>query len=807
MAWSRRVLSACWSALFFCAATATILFSPTLPTLAAQTATPQRVYGSASVTATTSVIPGYEKDGATGTLAALPTAPFADRLEGGLVAIDGQGKFLFVLNQVSNNISMYQIDRSTGGLSEVPNSPFAAGPTINPNLAPSLPISLATEKNGNFLYVGYANGDSTTTSALIPFAIDAANLQIVLTPQLSLDFANGEPIQMLADPKGLRLYVGFGPDANQPGSAAGTTVFSIDPSNGVLTSIGSAGGGTGLGRAIAIDPQDRFFFDAWGQTEGFLDSGVINPVDGTSGATFTLSLGASVFPSVLLIESSGKFLYVQTGQGLLIYSINQTTGALSLVNGPLSSFAFGQGTTVSDPGGPFVYSLGHSGVDVFQVDPQTGNLVEIPGAPFSTGSPTALGGLGLAITGSATQNVSGPAVQLFPSSTDFGQATVGKTSITKIISVVNTGGQILTLNGIAITGASASDFAQSNTCGATLAVNANCSVSVLFTPSQAGAEQATLQVTDNAAGSPQGAALLGTGISSSSGVTISPVSLNFGSVIENANIAPQTIHLTNSGTSALHISAIALSGSNPGDFSQTSTCTAAPIAVQGTCVITVTFAPKAQAQRTASVIVTDDAANSPQSIALTGNVVSPFQILAAPSGSTSAAVTAGQVAQYALQLAPGPGYTGDVALSCSGAPAAASCSISPSTITVSGASATPFQVTVSTTGSALLIPLTVVGPDVRLWFVLFAVFVCLAILARVGKYNSAGGLLGMSPRTAMVVVAILSLLHVSGCGGAASSSPTPAVRAVTPKGTSIIVVTAKSGTLTPQTIQLTLTIQ
>ena len=48
-------------------------------------------------------------------------------------------------------------------------------------------------------------GDSSTTSALIPFAIDTVNPAIVLTPQLSLDLGNGAPVQILADPKGLRL--------------------------------------------------------------------------------------------------------------------------------------------------------------------------------------------------------------------------------------------------------------------------------------------------------------------------------------------------------------------------------------------------------------------------------------------------------------------------------------------------------------------------------------------------------------------------------------------------------------------------
>ena len=496
MAFFRRLAAALPVLFSSCAWCSVALFQLVVPCIAAQTTTQQRLYASSSVTTTNSVLSGFSANDTTGALTILPGASVADRLEGGLVAIDGQGRFLFVLNPTSNNVSMYQIDASTGALTEVTNSPFAAGATINPNVAPSVPISLATEKSGNFLYVGYANGDSTTTSAVIPFSIDAANLQLVLTPQLSLDFGNGAPIQMLADAKGLRLYVGLGPGGNQTGASVGTMVYSIDATNGVLTSTGNAGGGTAVGRAIAIDAQGRFFFDAWGQSSGFLDSGIISPVDGTSGVSSTIDLGSNNFISVLLVENSGKFLYAQTQTGLLIYSIDQTTGTLTQVSNPVSSFALTKGSAVADPTGPFIYSLRRAGVDVFQIDAQTGALTEISGAPFPLGSTAAAGNLGLAISESGTQNISGPAAQLFPASADFGQTTLGKTSTTKIISLVNIGNQLLGVNGIAVTGANAGEFAQASTCGATLAPNANCSISILFAPAQTVLSQASLQVTE-----------------------------------------------------------------------------------------------------------------------------------------------------------------------------------------------------------------------------------------------------------------------------------------------------------------------
>ena len=815
MAGCKRVLCALSRFYFSFAVLVAASFEFTLPDLHAQTPTQQRVYASASITSSTSALPVYTKNDTTGALTLVGNAPFADRLEGGLLAIDGLGKFLFVLNPVSNNISMYQIDSSTGALIEVPNSPFAAGTTINPNLAPSLPVSLATEKSGNFLYVGYANGDSATTSALVPFAIDTANLRLVLTPELSLDFPNGAPIQMLTDSKGLRLYVGFGPAPYQSTPGAGTTVYSIDSSNGVLTPSGNAGGGSDWGRAIAIDPQGRFFFDAWGQTEGFLDSGLISPVDGTSGANFTVRLGANVFPSVLIIESSGKFLYVQTQPGLLIYSIDQASGALTLLSGPLSSFAFGKGTVAADPMGPYVYSLGRSGIDVFQIEPVTGNLAEIPKAPFGTGVAGALGSLGLAISGTPTQNATGAAAQLFPSSTDFGSGPLAKTSATKIVSLVNTGDQILAVNGISITGTNAGDFAQSNTCSATLAPNANCSISVGFTPSQAGVEQATLEVADNAAGSPQTAVVVGTGVATTPSVTISPANLDFGTVLEGATVAAKSVQVTNSGSNTLHVSGVAMSGSNPGDFSQTNTCIAAAVATQASCSITVNFKPVAEGQRSASLVLTDDAANSPQSIPVTGSLVSPFQITTAPSGSTSANVPAGQPAQYALQLEPGSGYTGTVTVTCSGAPPGAGCSANPATITVSNGTAIPFEVTVTTSSDAFMAPPGFISPlgmtfgkrmlRLRSGTMMILISTLLALMLVVINGRELNYLRNGTIRFAGIATMAMLLLGLSGCGGGTSSKILPN-RITTPPGTSAIMVTATSGSLTPQSIQLSLTV-
>jgi hypothetical protein len=270
-------------------------------------------------------------------------------------------------------------------------------------------------------------------------------------------------------------------------------------------------------------------------------------------------------PSTLLVDGSGRFLYVQTGAGLLIYSIDATDGALTLVNGPLGTFSLAKGKAAADPAGPSVYSLGSTGVDVLQIDATTGNLIELAGAPFATGAAGTAGSLGLTISGATIRSVSGPAAQVFPAAQDFGQIVEGQTSATKIISVTNVGSQTVGISGITVTGTNEGDFAESSTCGATLAANANCSVSILFTPSLAGAEQATLQASDNAPGSPQTAALTGTGVAGRGSVTLAPASVNFGTIAQGTTTS-QMVTTTNSGSSAAHFGRGAGAGRIPEIF-------------------------------------------------------------------------------------------------------------------------------------------------------------------------------------------------------------------------------------------------
>lgn len=99
-------------------------------------------------------------------------------------------------------------------------------------------------------------------------------------------------------------------------------------------------------------------------------------------------------------------------------------------------------------------------------------------------------------------------------------------------------------------------------------------------------------------------------------VTLSPVSLSFGSVTVSSP-SVQSILLTNTGSATLNISSIGISGTDAAMFTKTTTCGATVVA-SGTCTITVTFTPTSIGSKTGSVDVTDDASGSPQSAPLSG---------------------------------------------------------------------------------------------------------------------------------------------------------------------------------------------
>lgn len=248
---------------------------------------------------------------------------------------------------------------------------------------------------------------------------------------------------------------------------------------------------------------------------------------------------------------------------------------------------------------------------------------------------TGLGSLNVANVINAWPIAQVPTAGLSATSLKFAGTTKGTSSAAQTITLSNTGHGALTLNGsgegIEINGAGASSFTQTNTCGASLAINASCEIKVVFKPAAAGTLTASLSIADNAPTSPQTVSL--TGLGTAPAVKLSLTSLAFPSTGIGGKVVKQ-LSLRNSGTAALTLSGsgkgILISGPGLKSFSDTNNC-GASLAAGRSCTIIVSFKPVVGGALSATLSIADDAPGSPQKVALTGKATGAGAVLSRAS--------------------------------------------------------------------------------------------------------------------------------------------------------------------------------
>jgi uncharacterized repeat protein (TIGR03803 family) len=147
-----------------------------------------------------------------------------------------------------------------------------------------------------------------------------------------------------------------------------------------------------------------------------------------------------------------------------------------------------------------------------------------------------------------------PFAAFSPTGLSFGNQTPGVSSSPQATTLTNSGRLPLTITSIQIAGANSGDFSQTNNCPASLAPFNSCKISVTFTPTAGGNRSAELQVADNAPGSPQTAALSGTGedfsvaVTSQTSVTVTPgQAANYAIAVSPVNGLAQKVALSCSG--------------------------------------------------------------------------------------------------------------------------------------------------------------------------------------------------------------------------------------------------------------------
>jgi len=384
-------------------------------------------------------------------------------------------------------------------------------------------------------------------------------------------------------------------------------------------------------------------------------------------------------------------------------------------------------------------------------------------------------------------------LQVAPGALAFGTIAVGAPANLPL-TLTNVGNTPVTAIAITVSGANAADFGVTVPCSATvLQPNQSCNMTVTFTPSATGARSAALSVTSSDPSSPATVPLTGSGTAQAR-LQIVPGALAFGTSTIGAAVS-LPITLTNAGNAPATSIALAITGINPADFAVAVPCSATTLQPNQSCVVTVTFTPSAIGARSAALSVASSDPASPTTVALSGNgaTAGSFTLTVNGGSSATATVKSGSPATYALAVTPVNGFTGPVALTCAPVNPGtyASCSLSPSSVSLNGG-AQNSTVTINTITSAAL--------DMHVPATVFYALLGLPLLVLKRARKVRGLLL-------MMVLGVLGAGAMTGCGGKAM--PADSGIRYTPAGTYQYQVTATStsGVQITQTVTLNLIVQ
>ena len=240
----------------------------------------------------------------------------------------------------------------------------------------------------------------------------------------------------------------------------------------------------------------------------------LNTGSGNSGWSTTPTCGfpgnapVTSFPSTVTFENAAVG-HATPIQKVTVYNTGRSTATLGGIS------ATGGFTVTPDPAKPCGSSLDGANdtdpgmwcqVDVSYTAPASGITTGTLTIPNSqSGGPRTVQLIGS--DGGTTVNTP---VSASPGSLAFGNVPVGTTTAAKTVTVSNPGPAAATLSSITVSG----PYAQTNTCGSTLASGASCTVAVTFTPTAGGAQPGTLAVANSTTSTPVGTTLTGTGVSS-----------------------------------------------------------------------------------------------------------------------------------------------------------------------------------------------------------------------------------------------------------------------------------------------------
>jgi hypothetical protein len=248
--------------------------------------------------------------------------------------------------------------------------------------------------------------------------------------------------------------------------------------------------------------------------------------------------------------------------------------------------------------------------------------------------------LSIPVSGTATATPEGE-LTASAYSVNFGSVADGSYTSQKI-TLTNTGNAAVQIKSVSTTG---TGFSSSGiTAPVTLNPSQTATLSTKFAPVSSGSATGTITVA-NSAGSPVMISLAGTG--TQSGLSISPATFNFGSVVEGQTKS-QNFTLTNTGSASLTVTQISVAGA---DYSVSGLNTPTTIGVGKTAAFSLLFAPTTAGSLTGSVNISSDAPSSPNVVTFSGTgLVASVTISPSPSSLTFGNVNAGSTSSKSVTI-------------------------------------------------------------------------------------------------------------------------------------------------------------
>lgn len=290
--------------------------------------------------------------------------------------IDPAGRFAYVVNRGSNELSIFSIHPSTGVLTAVA-APIPTG---------TQPSDLAFDEAGRLLFLTMRGADTGVGSALTVFAVDGVTglLTQVGTP---LALNGGRPISVTVDPRKQVVYLAL---------EALDTVLPVrfDRTSGALDPIALQAAGD-QPVAIRTEVTGKFAYVV-NQASNDLKA---YRIDGTTSALSEIDTYlAGTAPTAIAVDPSGTFAFVATRDSgeVLTFAIDRTSGALTQigvnrVRGEPSDLVLALGDRPVKAVPRFVHVAGKISGDVtsYRINAQDGTLTQTGVASTGT-DPTAI---------------------------------------------------------------------------------------------------------------------------------------------------------------------------------------------------------------------------------------------------------------------------------------------------------------------------------------------------------------------------------------------------------------------------------